>query len=144
VAYASSHEVLRSSCNRKAARRAARAEDRSMRQPRAPVSPLEVPTLHATIPAKISPRSCRLSGWLQVIGKGLYSVADCILAPIEHLRTNNTVCKTILWVMPMPTSTLPWPTSRSKQKEISSNVVHSIAADPLDAIRVLSSMAQLC
>jgi len=33
--------------------RAARAEHRSMRQPRAPVSPLEVPTLRATIPAKM-------------------------------------------------------------------------------------------
>ena len=54
LACASSHEVLRSSSNRKAASRAElHAEDRSMRQPRAPVSPLEVPTLHATIPAKM-------------------------------------------------------------------------------------------
>ena len=54
LACASSHEVLRSSSNRKAASRAElHAEDRSMRQPRAAVSPLEVPTLHATIPAKM-------------------------------------------------------------------------------------------
>jgi hypothetical protein len=33
--------------------RAARAEHRSMRQPRAPVSPLEVPTIYATFPAKM-------------------------------------------------------------------------------------------
>ena len=54
LACASSHEVLRSSSNRKAASRAElHAEDRSMRQPRAPVSPLEVPTFRATIPAKM-------------------------------------------------------------------------------------------
>jgi hypothetical protein len=54
------------------------------------------------------------------------------------------MCKTILLVMPVPTSTLPWSTSRSKQKEISSDVVHSIAGDLLNAIRVPSSMTQLC
>ena len=54
LACASSHEVPRSNSNRKAASRAElHAEDRSMRQSRAPVSPLEVPTLHATIPAKM-------------------------------------------------------------------------------------------
>ena len=54
LACASSHEVPRSNSNRKAASRAElHAEDRSMRQPRAPVSPLEVPTFRATIPAKM-------------------------------------------------------------------------------------------
>jgi hypothetical protein len=55
LACASSHKLgalgLRS--RRCKPSRAARAENRSIRQPRAPVSPLEVPTLHATIPAKM-------------------------------------------------------------------------------------------
>jgi len=53
-------------------------------------------------------------------------------------------CKTILWVMPMTTSTLSWLTSWSNQKKTSSNVVHSIAIDLLVATRVLFSTAQLC
>ena len=52
--------------------------------------------------------------------------------------------KTVLWITPMLTSALPWPTSRSKQKKINSNVMHSIADDLLDATRVLFSTAQLC
>jgi hypothetical protein len=80
-----------------------------------------------------SPQLCRLSGWLQVIGKGLYSVINGVLAPIERLRTNNMAYKAILWITPLPTSTPPSPINRSKQKKISSNVMHSIAGDLLDA-----------
>ena len=108
LACASSHEMLRSSSDHEDASRA------ELHAPKigACVSPAPLSSLSKyrlfTLPSlqRWSPRSCRLSGWLQVIGKGLYSDANCILAPIEHLRTSNMLCKTILWVTPMPTSTL--------------------------------------
>jgi hypothetical protein len=110
----------------------------------APLSALSKYRLFTPSPLqRWSPRSYRLSGWLQVIGKGLYSVANCVLALIEHLRTSDMFRKAILWVTPMPTSTLPWPTSRSRRKETSSNVVHSIVGGLLDGIRVLFSITQL-
>jgi len=45
--------VRLSSDHKDASRAELHAEDRSMRQPRAFVSPLEVPTLHGTISAKM-------------------------------------------------------------------------------------------
>jgi hypothetical protein len=55
LACASSHEVSALELSSKGCKpsQAARAEDRSMRQPRAPISPLEVPTFRATIPIKM-------------------------------------------------------------------------------------------
>jgi hypothetical protein len=78
------------------------------------------------------------------MGKGLCSVANCVLAPIEHLRTNNMACKAILWTTPVPTPTPHPPTIRPKQKKISCNAKHSIVGDLLIATRVLFSTAQLC
>jgi hypothetical protein len=71
---------------------------------------------------------------IQQILSGMSNIINLCLAPVEHLRARNMFCRTSLRVTPMPTSTLPSPTSRSKQKAIRSNEVQTIFGDLFDAV----------
>jgi hypothetical protein len=140
------HEVLRASSNRKTASRA------ELQAPKvgACVSPAPLSALSKYRPfappslQRCSLRSCRLSGWLQIIRKSRHSIANYVLASFEGSCTSNLFCETILQTTVMPTPTLFLRTSRPKKTRISSEMSHSIAGDLLVTIRVLSPSVQLC
>ena len=92
-----------------------------MRQPRAPVNALEVPTFRAIIPAKMINAIMQAERLAAGHWQGPCSVTNYVWVPIKHLRTSNMFRKAVLWITRMPNPTLPSPTSEPKETKISSD-----------------------